>query len=187
MTDQYRKTPRANWIDYDKGIFFITICTKNRIHFFGSIADGVMNLSEIGDIVERHLLTASQYLENIDIPLYVIMPNHIHMIVCIDNKRDDGDDTNPISQRNPNPVLRANSTYQRHVPTLSKYINSFKGAVTKEARKISSDFSWQSRYHDHLIRNDREANKISDYIINNVARWGEDCFNPTCPRYIPDA
>ena len=185
MKEQHRKSPRANWIDYEKGIFFITICTKDRIHFFGSITDGVMLLTDIGKIVENHLHHTSKNVENIDIPLYVIMPNHIHLIVCTDAKRVDYNDENPIAQRNPNPSLRANPTCQRHVPTLSKYINSFKGTVTKEARKICTDFAWQSRYHDHLIRNDREANKISDYIINNVSKWDEDCFNPPCRRHVP--
>ena len=185
MADQYRKTPRANWIDYEKGIFFVTICTKNRIHFFGSITDGVMFLSDIGKIVENHLHNASNYIENIDIPLYVIMPNHVHLIVCVDRKEDDVNDSNPNTQRNPNPALRANPTCQRHVPTLSKYINSFKGAVTKEARQINATFCWQLRYHDHLIRNGWEANRISDYIINNVAKWEEDCFNSTCRRHVP--
>lgn len=181
MTQQYRKTPRANWINYENGIFFITICTKNRSHFFGPIADGVMNLSEIGEIVERHLHRTSKIVENIDIPLYVIMPNHIHIIICV--KAPHSSVENPTIQRSPNPALRANPTCQRHVPTLSKYINSFKSAVTKEARQINREFAWQSRYHDHLLRNEREANKISDYIINNVARWDEDCFNSTSQRH----
>ena len=180
MTKQYRKTPRANWIDYENGIFFITICTKNRIHYFGTITDGIMFLSDIGKIVENHLNNASKYMKIIEIPLYVIMPNHIHLIVCVNINPDDGNDVNPISQRNPNPALRSNPTCHRHVPTLSKYINSFKGAVCKDVRKIHSDFAWQPRYHDHLIRNDREATMISDYIINNVAKWDEDCFFEDC-------
>lgn len=109
------------------------------------------------------------------------MPNHIHIIICV--KAPHSSVENPTIQRSPNPALRGNSTCQRHVPTLSKYINSFKGAVTKEARQINREFAWQSRYHDHLLRNEREANKISDYIINNVARWDEDCFNSTSQRH----
>lgn len=141
-----------------------------------------MNLSEIGKIVERHLLLTSKVINNIDIPLYVIMPNHIHFIISVEPKPEEVYSVNPIDQRNPNPSLRANQMFQRHIPTLSKYINSFKGAVTKEARQKLSEFAWQQRYHDRIIRNINEANRISDYILNNVARWDEDCFND-CPQH----
>lgn len=174
MNEQYRKSPRANWINYEGGDFFITICTKDKEHFFGHIADGIMNLSSIGEIVDFELRHPHIHHPHIEIPLYVIMPNHIHaIIVC----RDIACDVCPNEQRNPNPALRSNPNVARHVPSLSRYIGSFKAAVSREAHKINPNFSWQSRYHDHLIRGTREGNKIADYIENNVARWDSDCFN----------
>lgn len=168
-----RKSPRANWIDYDAGLFFITICTINHTHFFGSIHDGEMKLSEIGKIVECELLHPELHHPEISIPLFVVMPNHIHAIIEVipDTTCD-----MPVEQRNPNPSMRPNPDMARHVPTLSKYIASFKSAVSKQARLLDGNFGWQPRYHDHLIRGVRDGNNISEYISNNVAKWQDDCF-----------
>ena len=174
--EQYRKTPRASWIDYEAGCFFITICTKNRLHYFGKIVNGEMILSKIGEIVEYHLQNVTTFNPDIEIPLHVVMPNHVHLIVIVGTSLRDVDNDNPIDQRNPNPALRANPTCQRHVPTLSRYIRSFKASVTVEARKINQDFGWQSRYHDHLIRGHKDGNKIYEYIENNPINWNTDCF-----------
>lgn len=169
-----RKTPRAQWIDYDGGTFFITICTHNQAHFFGKIMNGEMILSQIGEIVEFELSNPGLHHPEIQIPLFVVMPNHLHAIIRVNV--DISHDI-PINQRNPNPALRGNADMARHVPTLSKYIASFKSSVTKQARPINPDFGWQSRYHDHLIRGNKDGNRIADYIINNPQNWDKDCFS----------
>lgn len=181
--EQYRKSPRAKFLDYDGGAYFITICTRKRSCYFGEIYDGEMRLSKIGKFAELQLSSASGFCREIDVPLFTVMPNHIHAIVVV-TRRDmpsacvqppafiDGN----LLQRAPNPMSRANPTCQRHVPTLSRYISSFKGSVTKYAKSQGLDFGWQSRYHDHFIRGVHDGNKISEYIINNVAAWREDCF-----------
>lgn len=168
-----RKTPRAQWINYDVGLYFITICTKNRIHYFGDIHNGKMILSEIGEIVKFELSNPEIHHAEIHIPLFVVMPNHVHAIIGI--KSDNGC-YNQTEQRNPNPSLRTIPDMARHVPTLSKYIASLKSVVTRKARMIESDFNWQNRYHDHLIRNIQDGNNIVDYIINNPLNWDKDCF-----------
>lgn len=169
-----RKTPRAKWIDYDAGVFFITICTYGRVHYFGEIENGKMKLSPIGEIVTNELSYPSLHHSEIEIPLFVVMPNHLHAI--IDVKCDNPVKDQPAEQRNLIPSLRANYNMERDVPTLSKYIASFKSAVSREAHLICREFRWQSRYHDHFIRNERELNMISEYILNNEARWDKDCF-----------
>lgn len=178
--EQYRKSPRANFLDYDEGIFFVTICTKNRSCFFGEIANGEMQLSEIGKYVDLQLRSASVYCEDIEVPLFVVMPNHIHAIICCRDMPSACFDGNimeaNIQQRNPNPSLRANPTCQRHVPTLSRYLSSLKGTVTKFAKLHNMNFGWQARYYDHYIRGNHDGNRISEYIINNVANWQRDCF-----------
>lgn len=176
--DQYRKTPRAKFLDYNGGDYFITICTQNRKHYFGEIYCDRMHLSSIGEFVEMQLSSASHFSKDIDVPLFVVMPNHIHAIVSVSGKEihaifNNGD----IDQRCPNPSLRANPTGQRHIPVLSRYISSFKGAVTKFARVHDFEFNWQSRYHDHFIRGSYDGKRIAEYIMNNVANWQKDCFN----------
>ncbi|MCM1070473.1 MAG: transposase [[Clostridium] fimetarium] len=171
--EQYRKTPRARFLDYDSGDYFITICTKGRKHYFGEIKDSEMIRSAIGDFVNAQLEKCSEFCRSISIPVFVVMPNHIHFIVSLTGVVA----ANGYEQRSPNAALRANPTSQRHVPALSKYITSLKGAVTKHAKMLNLEFGWQSRYHDHLIRGSEDGNRISEYIINNVAKWHQDCFN----------
>ena len=175
--EQYRKSPRAKFLDYDGGAYFITICTRKRSHYFGEIYDREMHLNKIGKFAELQLTSASDFCKDIYVPLFTIMPNHIHAIVVV-NRRDmpPACINANLLQRAPNPILRANPTNQRHIPALSRYISSFKGAVTKYAKSQGLDFGWQSRYHDHFIRGIHDGNKISEYIINNVAAWHEDCF-----------
>lgn len=176
--EQFRKSPRVGFLDYDNGDYFITICTKNKVHYFGDIYNGEMHLSALGKFVETQLGMASTFNKGIDVPVFTVMPNHIHAIVCI-KCRDmplacsSGD----AQQRSPNPSLRVNPAYQRHVPALSRYISSLKGAVSKFAKSNGHDFDWQPRFHDHYIRGSHDGNRIAEYIINNVARWQEDCFN----------
>ena len=82
--DKYRiNTARAWWHDYDGGAYFITICTKGREHYFGEIEDGKMVLSEIGDYSRQCIEQITQHNPYAEIPLYVIMPNHLHLIVFI--------------------------------------------------------------------------------------------------------
>jgi len=183
---QYRKTPRANFIDYDAGDYFVTICTKDREHYFGMITDGVMRLSLIGNYVENQLKQAHELCHTVNVPLYVIMPNHIHAIISITENEPVTHDVIDINQRNPNPSLRANLLSQRHVTTLSKYITSLKESVTKFAKSMNLNFGWQPRYHDHLIRGTRDGNSISEYIMNNVVKWSEDRYNPETVTNNPE-
>ena len=173
--DQYRKTPRADWIDYDNGIYFVTTCTKSMKHFFGAIFNNEMHLSEIGRFVDEQLRNADNLCDYIEIPLYVVMPNHIHLLIYC--KTDDNSyiPYHP-AQRSPDKSFRNNPAAKRYVAKISRYMSSFKGAVTKFAKNINPDFEWEERYHDHLIRNMKEGNIISEYIRTNVQRWNSDCY-----------
>ena len=82
--NKYRiETARAWWHDYDGGFYFITICTKRREHFFGEIVDGEMVLSGIGEYTQQCIEEITQHNPYAEIPLYTIMPNHLHLIVLI--------------------------------------------------------------------------------------------------------
>lgn len=183
--EQYRKSPRARFLDYNGGEYFVTICTHDRKHYFGKIVDGEMILSKIGNFVDVQLRRSGEFSEHISVPIYVVMPNHIHLIVSIGGPSPDSGDPKFLptpgdkgfEQRTPNPNLRADSMCQRHIPMLSKYISSLKGAVTKFAKSSGCEFCWQSRFHDHFIRGPKDRSFITEYILNNVAKWHDDCFN----------
>lgn len=174
---QYRKSPRAPFLDYNVGMYFITICTKNRQHFFGEIYNERMHLSKIGKFLESQLSSAHYFCANVEVPLFVVMPNHIHLIVSITDAGTSADVDSDNLRRSPNPYLRDDAKCKRFSPALSRYINSIKGTVTKFAKTNDIEFGWQPRYHDHAIRSTRDCNNISDYILNNVIRWGMDEYN----------
>ncbi len=169
-TSQYRKSPRAHFIEYDRGEFFITICTEGRRNFFGEIVNSEMKLSEIGKFVEDQLRRCSEFWPSIEMSDFVVMPNHIHFLAYVEN---DSEKYN-FDARCPNPSYRPATTISRVIPKLSRYISSFKGAVTKHSQKLGIEFRWQGRYYDHLIRGPRDRAAHVEYIMNNVANWETD-------------
>lgn len=166
---QQRKSPRAVFHNYSGGDYFVTICTRGKEHYFGKIIDGNMQYTSIGKYCEQQITEISGHYPYASVSLFVVMPNHVHAIIHIDG-------TIPDSGKMPD----NNRTHEPCVPTertaLSVVIGGFKRAVTMFARRNDIDFGWQSRYHDHIIRGNHDGNMISEYIINNVARWASDCF-----------
>ena len=165
-----RKSLRLHNFDYSSnGMYFITICTCERENLFGDISNGVMNLSPIGKIAEEEICNTNRKRAEhfIEITKFVIMPNHMHMIVQI---------FNPDLFRQCQKETFALPTSQ----SVSSTIRSYKAAVTKKVREtISFDGVydvWQSRYYDNIIRNEKAYQEIWDYIDSNVSRWEEDKF-----------
>lgn len=175
--EQHRKSPRARFIDYESGDYFITICTANHEHSFGEIINDKMRLSELGQFVDNQLKEASAFCPWVNILVHVVMPNHIHAIVSVQRELFETYFRGNFMQRTPNPMLRDNPTEQRVVTPLSRYVNSLKGSITRYARSRKIAFRWQSRYHDHAIRSHSDGNNIANYIQTNVIRWSLDCFN----------
>lgn len=161
-----RKSIRAEFHNYSGGEYFITICTRGKHHYFGEIANGEMRYSLIGEYCKTQLEQIGQHYPYAEIPLFVVMPNHIHAIICINAAGL----THPSTDR----------THEPCVPTirtaLSVVVGGFKRAVTMFARRNDIEFGWQARFHDHIIRGAADGNKIADYIADNVMRWDTDCY-----------
>ena len=178
--EQYRRSPRAFFLNYQEGDYFVTICTKDKLHYFGKIYDGEMHLSAIGKFAYEQLSLTNHFNNNFENLAFVVMPNHIHAIFRIcgsDNSEAEPTTDKESYLRNPDPYYRGSEEISRRVSLLSRYVSSFKGAVTKFAKNNNIEFAWQKRYHDHLIRNNHDGNNIVRYILNNVAKWEEDRFN----------
>lgn len=171
--NKYRvASARAQWWDYGwNGAYFITICTQEREHYFGKIADAQMIPSESGRIAETIWNEIPKQFKYAELGDFVVMPNHIHGILIL-NKTGTASETNPNHTGGvtgeKNPMLHEN---------VSRIVRWYKGRCTFEIRKINAGFGWQSRFHDHIIRNDAEYQRISDYIINNPSKWGDDKFH----------
>ena len=163
--------------------YFVTICTKNRVCFFGDVVNGEMILNDIGLIAEDCWLQIPEHFPFVKLGNHVVMPNHVHGIVVIDKPDDErnvvvetpklGVSTTTTNM----PTNRTNAASEKWNPgTLGVIINQYKRAVTIRARKIHADFAWQSRFHDHIIRDDESFQRISAYIINNPLNWSKDQF-----------
>ena len=169
---KYRITTiRASWHDYRCGAYFVTICTKDREHYFGEIKNDekgnhVMNLSQIGKIADECWLAIPQHFPHVQIPLWVVMPDHIHGIVIIDDFVEAQNFAPPHDDK-PN-------KFGPQSKNLASVIRGFKIGVTSFARKNNIQFAWQSRYYDRIIRDSAEMNRIAEYIENNVAEWDEN-------------
>lgn len=174
--NKYRiKSTRLQDWDYgSNAAYFVTICTQNREHYFGEITNGIMQLSEIGYMANKYWSEIPKHFPFVELDEFVIMPNHVHGIIVI-NKSDNGKSNDERS-----PILNNDTTYKNKFGPQSKNLASivrgFKIGVTINARKIHADFAWQSRFHDHIIRNDESFYKISDYIKNNPTKWTDDKF-----------
>ncbi len=156
-----RKSPRATFHNYSNGDYYVTICTKNKNYYFGEIKEGEMCLSIIGEYSKLQLDKITTHYPYTTIPLYVIMPNHIHAIICIDSDME----------------LR---TLEPSVPTrslLSRLVGGFKRSITLFAKENNLEFNWQSRYYDHIIRGVKDKNIIAEYIEDNIKRWELNIHN----------
>ena len=80
-----RKSPRAKWHNYNGADYFVTICTGDRINYFGSIVDGKTQLTAVGEYAKQCIEKIGVIYKNVQVPLYVIMPNHIHLIIIIND------------------------------------------------------------------------------------------------------
>lgn len=160
---------RLSWHDYSGGTYFVTICTREMTHYFGEITDGKMIFSEIGKYVDENLKSISKDYPYCEIPLYVVMPNHIHLLAFIDN--------NAPSLRSGRIIDEKMQRISQRKGLLSVMVGGFKSAVTRYANKQNIPFGWQTRFHEHIVRMQDELNRIADYIENNVYLWNTDCYN----------
>lgn len=157
--------------DYsDEGEYFVTICVDDRKHHFGEIQNGEMVLSNIGKIVVEIWNEIPNKFENVKLDTYQIMPDHFHAIIIIKRGRT-GNLINQIPTGFKSGIK--NNPMELTSITLGRIIRWFKGRVKFEAHKIKIGFKWQSRFHDRIIRDEKEFYFISEYIINNPKNWGE--------------
>ena len=153
-----RKPTRLKGFDYStQGAYFITICTHDRKELLGKIIVGdddfivpKNSLSKIGLVCDKYINNINIIYENVSVDKYVIMPNHIHMIIFLHG------------------TMRASSP-TKNIETI---IRSFKTMVTKEIGYSV----WQKSYHDHIIRCEDDYQKIWEYIENNPLKWAMDKY-----------
>ena len=235
---RYRiSSTRAPWWDYgNDAAYFVTVCAKNKRHYFGEIIGDFMHKSPVGEIAENHWKEIPGRFKYIRLGKFVVMPNHIHGIIII-NKENDSSNKNFINkdflkvetrliasllsknQISGTDIPSENSIYGKegysknqmfesqsgsfpdkkleylpqssptanrggvtgiHNPmlhqNLSRAMRWFTGRVSYEVHKTNPDFSWQGRFHDHIIRNMKEFKSATFYILSNPMNWKDDQF-----------
>ena len=189
MTEKFNnknrfKSARAQWWNYGwNGAYFVTICTDNRENYFGEIQNGKMILSETGIIAENLWYEIPNHSVFVELGEFVVMPNHVHGIIIIDKpeiENNNGVDTGHALHLPP-PIFGDNNIGKNRFQnqgknTVSSIIGGYKSAVTKNANLFNLKNGWQKRFHDHIIRDHIEFERISNYIIKNPENWEKDKF-----------
>ncbi len=182
--------------------YFITICTKNRDHYFGEIEGGKMKLSTIGVIADILWYEIKNHATNVELGEFVVMPNHIHAILVLNEKsiQDNGDSiktpqktqdnretthssetTHALSlkQNTPQPELTPGQKRFQHQErnSVSSIIGSYKSAVSKHAHRLGFTFEWQANFDERIVRDDASYQRIMNYIRENPSKWKEDRFS----------
>lgn len=174
-----RTSPRASRYDYTSGgAYFVTVCTKDRVHYFGQVRDGTMILNQVGKICDEELHRMIRKRDMVDLHGYVIMPNHVHLLLVVDDdRRDTGlpcPDTINHSKKDDASVRPYNNPSSISHQSLWSIIGWRKSATTKSCHEWWYAFARQSRYHDHIVRNEQEYERIKWYIQNNPKNWEHD-------------
>ncbi|MCE7042457.1 transposase [Dyadobacter sp. CY312] len=186
----HRRSIRLKGYDYSReGAYFITICCENMKNRFGYIENQEMILNEMGVIAYNEWVALSGRFSNIELDVFQIMPNHMHGIIVIvpvgatlavaqndtvgtgcDNYIEMGTGASPVP------------TSGRTV-TVGDIVGAYKSLVSNECLKIfkiknkTMGKLWQRNYYEIIIRNDQSYQRISDYIVNNPAKWKQDKFH----------
>ncbi len=166
--NKYRiSSARLQGYDYGaNGAYFVTICTKNRVCYFGDISNVVetgncpsLRPTVIGHAVIEFWKNIPNHYPFVELGEFVVMPNHIHGILFFNKyeKREWQPNQFGVQSQNLGAVIRA-----------------FKSTTKRYANQNNIEFEWQARYHDRIIRDEKGLNAIRAYIINNPQKWFDD-------------
>lgn len=187
---------RLQGFDYSShGLYFVTICTKDRIHYFGNISPvetdnypsqnqnnmgnylpathnntdksktdnyPSLRLTQIGQIANDFWKEIPKHYPFVELDEFVIMPNHLHGILFFNRPEKSDWTENKFGSQSQN---------------LGAVISAFKASVKRYANNNQIEFYWQTRFHDRIIRDDRELRAVRQYIINNPEKWANDDLN----------
>jgi putative transposase len=188
--------------------YFITICTKNREHFFGHIENKQMVLTNLGKIAQQYWDKIPEHFPFVELINFVVMPNHVHGLLYLQGENEKTDDSgkqsktttavplennvqtlhatslpnleNNVQTLHATSLQNAKSEFMRSISpkkySLPSVIRSYTSAVTNFGNKNKLPNGWQERYHDHIVRNQAEFDRIYNYITNNTANWKNDKF-----------
>jgi REP element-mobilizing transposase RayT len=174
-----RKSIRLKGFDYAAGgAYYLTICTKDRRCMLGDIRDGRTVASALGALVERCWQKIPLHFPDVVCDEFTLMPNHVHGVLFIFPRPDDS----IVARARHAAPLQQKEAFGKPVPaSIPTIVRSFKGAATKEARRVTRQpgfLLWHRGYHEHVVRDGADLDKIRRYIAENPAKWECDEENP---------
>jgi putative transposase len=192
---------KPNWNYSTDALYFLTIVTQNRECNLGTIVDAEMQLFDFGKIVETEWFKSFEIRNELLLHEFVLMPNHLHAIVEINNDIDLHVETHgrvslplPSQSHSMNETDHGISQIKQNPPirlpqSISSFIAGFKSSVNTKIddyidlhqlpipKYNKNNHFFQPNYHDHIIRNEFEYSNIKKYIIDNPRNWGKDKFH----------
>ena len=169
-TNFRHRSVRIPGYDYSQpGAYFVTICTLHKALIFGKISQGIVHLSKLGEIASQELERLPGKFPGIRTDTFVVMPNHIHLLVTISANNTATQATNTEAFRHP---------VSGSIPTI---VRTYKSAVTRRAamqRENPLTEVWQRNYYEHVVRTESEKEQIYAYIVSNPDQWDSDDENP---------
>ncbi|TXK28422.1 hypothetical protein FVR03_20835 [Pontibacter qinzhouensis] len=144
--------------DYSReGLYFVTSCVKDRAYVFGEVVKEEMQLNGYGRIAEEQWLWLERQYPYLVLHAFIIMPNHVHAILEIDQD---------------------NKAADTNIKSISALMGAYKTTTSKKIRQAGlADFAWHRSFHDHIIRHERAYQNILHYIQTNPSRWQTDTFH----------
>ena len=171
----HRRSIRLKDYDYfQAGAYYVTIDVQNRECLFGEIVNDEMVLNEVGKMIDGQWTTLPEKFPNIGLDLYQVMPNHFHGIIVINE---------PVGASLVNAQIVVTQDIR---PLLGDIIGAFKSITTNkyidgvDSKNWPQFYKrlWQRNYYEHVIRDEKDLNRIRDYVQTNPDNWDEDKENP---------
>ena len=171
-----RKRNRLPGYDYSRGgWYYVRICTHGRKAWFGVVEDGRMCLNEAGRVAEERWQWLGQHYGYVDLDTYVVMPNHIHALIRINNAVGNGRDRSEMPTQEDGTV----TTVPYRVKSLSGLVGAFKTTSSKRIHESGiPGFRWQKSFYDSIVRKSDSLTRVRRYIQDNPKTWATDTDNP---------
>ena len=171
----HRHSIRLPNYDYAQpGAYFITIVTYQRTLLFGNIVNEEMQLNNFGKIVDECWRAIPDHFPNVELRAYIIMPNHIHGIIMINDHGATMSSSSSVGARHASPLPHGVKSH-----SIGAIVGSFKSTVTRRiGREFNSTGIWQRNYYEHIIRNEKDLQNKTNYIEANPMLWNVDNENP---------
>jgi len=169
----HRRSIRLKGYDYSQpGLYFITICCKDRTPIFGEVKNDEMILNPCGGIAKCEWLKTAEMREDVDVLEHVIMPNHMHGIILLR-------DVAPVGAYCNTPLPNESRPFKSPSKTIGAIIRGYKSTVTKQINHLRQTPGlpiWQRNYYEHIIRDEKSYHQIAEYIRINPLKWQDDKY-----------